>query len=180
MTDQIADHFAQRKIVATDEFLEGTPQRERLRELGLHLRPGLGAPVLVQHRAQDTVDAKPRVPEALVGVALFVHLVFGPRDEATLIVRRGRWLARERRCWGEILARLAPLIDPLLRHLDGVGVSVPFGGVHHVWRRGYVMLVNITAVADAHERLRMPEGALRLVRLPFDLPAPVLDVFSHI
>jgi len=77
MTGHIADHFAQRKIVATDEFLEGTPQRERLRELGLHLRPGLGAPVLVQHRAQDTVDAKPRVPEALVGVALSVHLVFG-------------------------------------------------------------------------------------------------------
>jgi len=24
MTGQIADHFAQRKIVATDEFLEGT------------------------------------------------------------------------------------------------------------------------------------------------------------
>src|SRR5207249_11385266 len=78
------------------------------------------------------------------------------------------------------LPRLASLVDPLLRHLDGVGVGVPFGGVHHVWRRGYVMLVNITAVADAHERLWMPEGALRLVRLPFDLPAPVLDVFSHI
>jgi hypothetical protein len=27
------------------------------------------------------------VPEALVNVALFVHLVFGPRDDATLIVR---------------------------------------------------------------------------------------------
>jgi hypothetical protein len=25
MIGQIADHFAQRKIVATDEFLEGTP-----------------------------------------------------------------------------------------------------------------------------------------------------------
>src|SRR5437870_144475 len=78
------------------------------------------------------------------------------------------------------LRRLASLVDPFLRHLDGVGVSVPFGGVHHAWRRGYMMLVNITAVADAHERLRMPEGALQLVRLPFDLPAPVLDVFSHI
>jgi hypothetical protein len=27
MTGQIADHFAQRKIVATDEFLEGTQGR---------------------------------------------------------------------------------------------------------------------------------------------------------
>jgi hypothetical protein len=34
--------------------------------------------------AQDTVDAKPRVPEASVGV---VHFAFGPRDAATLIVR---------------------------------------------------------------------------------------------
>ena len=29
MTGQIADHFAQRKIVATDEFLEGTPSAWR-------------------------------------------------------------------------------------------------------------------------------------------------------
>ena len=28
------------------------------------------------------------MPEAGVGVALFVHLVFGPRDDATLIRRR--------------------------------------------------------------------------------------------
>ena len=49
-----------------------TPQRERSPELDPELRPRLRAPSLVQHRAQDTVDPKPRVPEALVGVALFV------------------------------------------------------------------------------------------------------------
>jgi len=69
--------FAHALLVEPPRAPNLTPQRERLRELGLHLRPGLGAPVLVQHRAQDTVDAKPRVPEALVGVALSVHLVFG-------------------------------------------------------------------------------------------------------
>ena len=53
-------------------------------------------------------------------------------------------------------------------------------GSEHAWRRGYMMLVNVSAVADAHERLWMPEGAFRPVRLLFDLPAPVLDVFSHI
>jgi len=53
------------------------PERERPPELDPDLSPRLRAPVLVQHRAQDTVDAKPRVPEALVGVALSVHLVFG-------------------------------------------------------------------------------------------------------
>ena len=31
----------------------------------------------MEHHAQDAVDAEPRVPEALVGVALSVHLVFG-------------------------------------------------------------------------------------------------------
>ncbi len=43
-----------------------TPQRERLRELDLDLRPRLSAPALVQHRAEDAVDAEPGVPEALV------------------------------------------------------------------------------------------------------------------
>jgi hypothetical protein len=42
----------------------------------------------VQHHAQDAVDAESAMPEAGVGVALFVHLVFGPRDDATLIRRR--------------------------------------------------------------------------------------------
>ncbi len=46
-------------------------QRERLRELGLDLRPRLRAPTLVQHRTQDAVDAEPRVPEAGVGVVHF-------------------------------------------------------------------------------------------------------------
>src|SRR5262249_14536584 len=54
------------------------PERECLHELGLNLRPCLRAPLLVLDFAQDTVDPKPRVPEALVGVALFVHFVFGP------------------------------------------------------------------------------------------------------
>src|SRR2546425_13306191 len=51
------------------------PQRERLPELGLDLRPCLRAPALVEHCAQEAVDAEPRVTEASVGVA---HLVFGP------------------------------------------------------------------------------------------------------
>jgi len=34
MTGQIADHFAQRKIVATDEFLEGTGTPHRPAERG--------------------------------------------------------------------------------------------------------------------------------------------------
>ena len=38
--------------------------------------PRLRAPSLVQHRAQDAVDAEPGVPEAGVGVD---HFPFGPR-----------------------------------------------------------------------------------------------------
>ena len=49
----------------------------RLLELGSDLRPRLGAPTRAQHHAQDAVDAKPGMPEALVGVAFSVHLVFG-------------------------------------------------------------------------------------------------------
>jgi hypothetical protein len=43
-----------------------TPQRERLLELGLDLRPRLRAPARVQHHAQHTVDAEPGVPRAAV------------------------------------------------------------------------------------------------------------------
>src|SRR2546425_3521314 len=57
------------------------PQRQRLLELGLDLWPRLRAPARVPHRAQDAVDAKPRVPEALVGVARFVHFA-APRFTA--------------------------------------------------------------------------------------------------
>src|SRR5437016_5206716 len=52
------------------------PKRERLLELGLDLRPRLGAPARVQHHAQDAVDAEPGMPETGVGV---VHFTFGPR-----------------------------------------------------------------------------------------------------
>jgi hypothetical protein len=47
------------------------PERERLRELGLHLRPRLRAPACVEHCAEQAIDAEPGVPEAGVGV---VHL----------------------------------------------------------------------------------------------------------
>src|SRR5712691_1805007 len=53
-----------------------TLQREGLLKLDLDLRPRLRAPALVQHRAQDAVDAEPGMPEAAVGV---VHFPFGPR-----------------------------------------------------------------------------------------------------
>ena len=62
-----------------------TPQRERLLELGLDL-PRLRAPVLVQHRVQDAVDAEPGMPEASVGV---VHSAFGPRVHAYRGAPRG-------------------------------------------------------------------------------------------
>jgi hypothetical protein len=55
-----------------------TPKRQRLLELGLDLRRRVGAPARPSHHAQNAVDAKPRVPEALVGVSLFVHFVSGP------------------------------------------------------------------------------------------------------
>jgi hypothetical protein len=55
------------------------PQRERPPELDSDLGPRLGAPVRVEHHAQDAVDAEPGMPEAGVGVALFVHFVSGPR-----------------------------------------------------------------------------------------------------
>jgi hypothetical protein len=64
------------------------PQRERPPELDANDGPCLRAPARVQHHAQDAVDAESAMPEAGVGVALFVHLVFGPRDDATLIRRR--------------------------------------------------------------------------------------------
>ena len=60
------------------------PERECLHELSLNLRPRLRAPLLVLDFAQDTVDPKPRVPEALVGVALFVHFVSGLQGVTTL------------------------------------------------------------------------------------------------
>jgi hypothetical protein len=111
----------------------------------------------MRHHAQHAVDAEPGVPEAGVGIVLFD---FGQRD-GHADPPPGTMARRARRCWNEIMARLDPLVDPLLRHLDGVGVSVSFGGVHHVCRRGYLILANITAVADAHARLWMPEGAFR-------------------
>ena len=49
-----------------------TPQRERLFELGLYVRPRLRAPARVQHHAQDAVNAEPEVPEAGVNVAIFI------------------------------------------------------------------------------------------------------------
>src|SRR5437870_13853137 len=59
---------------------------------GLDLWPRLRAPARLQHHAQDAVDAKPRVPEALVGVALFVHFVSGPRgpDPSARATERSR------------------------------------------------------------------------------------------
>jgi hypothetical protein len=108
----------------------------------------------MRHHAQHAVDAEPGVPEAGVGIVLFD---FGQRD-GHADPPPGTMARRARRCWNEIMARLDPLVDPLLRHLDGVGVSVSFGGVHHVWRRGYLILANITAVADAHARLWMSRG----------------------
>ena len=40
----------------------------------LHLRPGLRTPALVQHRAQDAVDAEPGMPEAdVVHARLIMH-----------------------------------------------------------------------------------------------------------
>ena len=51
-----------------------TPQRKRVPELDPDLPPRLRAPALVQHRAQDAVDAEPGMPEAGVDV---VHLSTG-------------------------------------------------------------------------------------------------------
>src|SRR5262249_5011396 len=67
-----------RALVEPSGTADLAPERECLHELSLNLRPRLRAPLLVLDFAQDTVDPKPRVPEALVGVALFVHFVFGP------------------------------------------------------------------------------------------------------
>ena len=69
----------------------------RLLELGSDLRPRLGAPTRAQHHAQDAVDAKPGMPEALVGVAFSVHLVFGHGVGAPLNRQSHEGRARERR-----------------------------------------------------------------------------------
>src|SRR5438132_2559119 len=59
--------------------LDLAPQCERSLELDSDLRPRLGAPVRMEHHAQDAIDAEPGMPEAGVGVALFVYFVSGPR-----------------------------------------------------------------------------------------------------
>src|SRR5713101_5423139 len=57
-----------RSLVEPSGAPDLAPERERLLELGLDLRPGLRAPALVQHRAQDAVDSEPGMPEAGVGL----------------------------------------------------------------------------------------------------------------
>jgi hypothetical protein len=66
-----------------------TPERQRLRELGLDLRPRLRASARVQHHPQDAVDVEPGMPEAGVGIT---HFVFGPRGS----VPSGRQTLRTR------------------------------------------------------------------------------------
>src|SRR6266566_8662270 len=61
-----------------------------------------------------------------------------------------------------------PVVDPLLRHLDRVGISILLGVEHDVGRRQHRK--------DAHHRLRAPSVTVRLVRLRLDPPALVLDV----
>src|SRR6266566_6283285 len=62
------------------------PQRDRSPELDPDLSPRLRAPARVQHHTQHAVDAEPGVPEAGVGVAFSVHLVW------SLAHSRGRTL----------------------------------------------------------------------------------------
>jgi len=53
-----------------------------------------------------------------------------------------------------------PLVDPLLRHLDGVGVSAR--SVAYITPSGAAtMLVDATALVDAHECLGTPAGAVQ-------------------
>src|SRR4029077_3273009 len=60
------------------------PERERLRELCLDLRPRLRAPMRVQHHAHNAVDAEPGRPEASV-----VHFeITASRAKRILAVRR--------------------------------------------------------------------------------------------
>src|SRR5437870_7334681 len=59
-----------------------TPQRDSSPKLDPDLRPRLRAPSLVQHHAQDAIDAEPGVPEAGVDVTLFVHFVSGGWQES--------------------------------------------------------------------------------------------------
>src|SRR2546428_13289399 len=54
------------------------PKRERPPELDPYLRPRLRAPALVQHRAQDAVNAEPGMPEAAS-----VAFIFPPARAAT-------------------------------------------------------------------------------------------------
>src|SRR2546428_2233888 len=66
-----------------------TPERERLLELGLDLRPRLRAPALVQHRAQDAVDSEPGMPEAGVGLGHLPPAAAAPRAPVPLARLRG-------------------------------------------------------------------------------------------
>jgi len=63
----------------------------------------------------------------------------------------------------------ASVIDPLLRHRNGVGVGVFLGVVRRV-ERGYLMHSDTTALEDAHECFGSPPIAVRLVRLRLDHP----------
>src|SRR5438128_6495258 len=72
--------------------------------------------------------------------------------------------------------RLALVVDPLLRHLNRVGVGLRRRVAHHVERRRYVGHTETTALIDAHQRFGSPASAVRLERLRLDPPALVLDV----
>jgi len=74
----------------------------------------------------------------------------------------------------------ASVIDPLLRHRDGISVGVLLGVAHHVGQRGYMMLTGTTTLVDNRQCVRSPASAVRLVRLRLDHPALVLDVVRHV
>src|SRR4030095_12431007 len=61
------------------------------------------------------------------------------------------------------------VVDPLLRHLDRIGISIPLSGEHDVGRRQHRK--------NAHHRLRAPSVAVGLVRLRLDQPALIVDVW---
>jgi hypothetical protein len=90
--------------------------------------------VRVERRAQDAVDAEPGIPEAGVGV---VHFALGPRNGATLIVRRRAVLldravyspedrSREVGGAGSMLRyRLTQSDEPALKGLDCATLPLP-------------------------------------------------------
>src|SRR2546422_7564286 len=123
----------------------------------------------------SSVDRTSVLHEVLPPKALG-HLRHHP--DATALARRGgRGLIR---IYLEVVkavsrATLADVVlDPRLRHLDGVVIRVPRSVERHTEQRQHVVHVEPSAFEDAHQRSRTPATAVRFIGSRLDQPPLVL------